>query len=113
MLRSRSVPPATESFGATQPSLGWYLTAVSLLGVVAGMAYMFWWPAVVRHKPYYWLQPGDLWGTVRAAHWIGWGGFSFIYSSHTGLVTLPGFHALLAPVVMLTSKLGMSESAPS
>jgi hypothetical protein len=76
------------------------------------MAYTLWWPAVVRHHSFYWLISGDVWGTVRAAHWIDWGGLAFIYSSNTGLVTLPGFHVLLAPVVALASHLNLSEVAP-
>jgi hypothetical protein len=90
---------------------GWILF-LTLAVVVTGMAYSLWWPAVVRHQTGYWALPGDLWGTVRAAHWIGWGGFSFVYSSQTGLVTLPGFDLLLTPVVMLSSALHLSESAP-
>ena len=85
---------------------------VTLLVVASGMGYSIWWPPVVRHQSWYWLEPGDIWGTVRAAHWVGWGGFSFIYSSRTGLVTLPGFHVLLTPFVMLSSALGLSETAP-
>ncbi len=90
----------------------WWLVAVSAVVVVTGMAYTLWWPAVVRHHSFYWVISGDVWGTVRAAHWIDWGGFSFIYSSNTGLVTLPGFHVLLAPVVALASRLNLSEVAP-
>ncbi|HUY23188.1 MAG TPA: hypothetical protein VMV22_12705 [Acidimicrobiales bacterium] len=80
--------------------------------MLTGMAYTVWWATLVRHRSFYWVVPGDIWGTVRAAHWIGWGGLSFIYSSKTGLVTLPGFHVLLAPIVALASHLGLSESAP-
>jgi hypothetical protein len=88
------------------------LVAVTVLVVATGMTYTLWWPSVVRHSPDYWLVPGDIWGTVRASHWIGWGDFSFIYSSRSGLVTLPGFHLLFTPVVMLSSALGLAESAP-
>ncbi|HXX91739.1 MAG TPA: hypothetical protein VEI83_16090 [Acidimicrobiales bacterium] len=89
-----------------------WLTATAFLVVVTGMAYSLWWPAIVQGHSWYWLYPGDIWGTVRAAHWIGWGDLSFVYSSSTGLVTLPGFHLLLTPVVMLSSALGLSETAP-
>ncbi|HXW81039.1 MAG TPA: hypothetical protein VEJ84_16165 [Acidimicrobiales bacterium] len=85
---------------------------MTVLVIATGMAYTLWWPAVVRHHASYWVEPGDIWGTVRAAHWIAWGGFSFIYSSGTGLVTLPGFHLLLTPFVMLSSALHLSETAP-
>ena len=89
-----------------------WLLAVTATVIASGMAYTLWWSAVVRHQGWYWLAPGDIWGTIRAAHWIDWGAFSYIYSSRTGLVTLPGFHLLLAPVVALSSALGLSESAP-
>jgi len=89
-----------------------WLLALTLMVVASGMAYTLWWPSVVRHQGWYWLAPADIWGTIRAAHWIDWGAFSYIYSSRAGLVTLPGFHVLLAPVVALSSALGLSESAP-
>jgi hypothetical protein len=79
------------------------------------MAYSIWWPLVVRHHGYYWTTPGDLWDTVRVAHYIGWGGLSYVYapSSHAVFVTLPGFATLLAPVVALATRLGLTESAPT
>jgi hypothetical protein len=86
--------------------------AVTLCVMATGMAYGIWWPGVVRHDPSYWTTPGDLWETVRTAHWIGWGAFSFVYSSHTGLLTLPGMPLVLTPVVMLTDALGLVEVAP-
>jgi hypothetical protein len=89
-----------------------WLLFVTLLVVASGMAYTLWWPSVVRHQGWYWLVPGDIWGTIRASHWVDWGAFSYIYSSRAGLVTLPGFNVLLAPVVALSSALGLSESAP-
>lgn len=90
---------------------GW-LIALSVLVVVIGMAYTLWWPPVVRHHPY-WTIPGDIWYTVRTAHWIGWGSLSYVYSNdRSALVTLPGFELLLTPVVMLGSALHLSEVAP-
>ena len=95
----------------TKADIGW-LVAVSVMVVVTGMAYSLWWAALVRHDAWYWIVPSDTWGTVRASHWIDWGGFSFIYNAGTALVTLPGFHLLLAPVVALSSHLHLSETAP-
>ena len=103
--------PKTRKQATARPLTSW-LTAMTVLVIATGMAYTLWWPAVVRHHASYWVEPGDIWGTVRAAHWIAWGGFSFIYSSGTGLVTLPGFHLLLTPFVMLSSALHLSETAP-
>jgi len=95
----------------TKADIAWLVT-ISAMVVLAGMAYTLWWAAVVRHHGWYWVVPGDTWATVRAAHWVDWGGFSFIYNAGTGLVTLPGFHVLLAPVVALSSHLHLSETAP-
>lgn len=91
----------------------WWLTAFTAAIVVTGMAYSVWWPAVVRHEPSFWTTPGDMWFSVRTAHWIGWGSLSYVYSnSRSDLVTLPGFNLLLTPVVMLGSALHLSEVAP-
>ncbi len=74
----------------------WWLAAVTAGVVVTGMAYSLWWATVVRHQSFYWITPGDMWYTVRTAHWIGWGSLSFVYSNYrSALVTLPGFELLL------------------
>jgi hypothetical protein len=80
--------------------------------VATGMAYSFWWAPIVRHHGGYWVVPGDIWLTVRTAHFVGWGSVSYVYSANAAVVTLPGFSVLLAPVVMLSSALGLTESAP-
>src|SRR5580658_8866105 len=85
--------------------------AVTIAFVVTGMAYSLFWAPVVRHHPY-WVTPGDLWATYRAAHWVGWGDLGGIYGAGTALVTFPGILLVLAPVAMLTGALGMSESFP-
>ena len=84
---------------------------IVVLGAAA-IAYLLSWSAVVHHQSYCWAYPQDIWFTIRTAHWIGWGDLSYVYSSHTYLVTLPGFPVLLAPVVKLTAALGLSESSP-
>jgi hypothetical protein len=90
-----------------------WLAAFTAVVVLTGMAYSLWWPAIVRHQSSYWTTPGDMWFTVRTAHWIGWGSFSYVYSnSRSALITLPGFELLLTPVVMLSSALHLSEVAP-
>jgi uncharacterized membrane protein YozB (DUF420 family) len=76
-----------------------------------GMAFTLWWPALVRHHSSYWLTPSDIWSAVRAAHFVQWGGLSYVYSYHSTLLTLPGFNVLLAPIVTLCSALGLSESS--
>ncbi len=91
----------------------WWLAALTGAVILTGMAYCLWWADFVRHQPFYWVTPGDMWFSVRTAHWIGWGSFSFVYSNQrSALVTLPGFELLLTPVVLLSSALHLSELAP-
>jgi hypothetical protein len=81
-------------------------------GVVAsGMAYGLLWAPVVRHQNQ-WIDPGDIWGAYRSAHFIAWGAFGSVYAAGTRLITFPGILLLFAPVAMLTGGLGMSESFP-
>jgi len=49
---------------------------------------------------------------VRNAHYVGWGGLSFVYSAHTSLAALPGFSVVLWPIVTLSSALDLTESSP-
>jgi len=80
--------------------------------VVIGLLYSFFWSPVLHHVGL-WAQPGDLWGTYQAAHFVGWGDIGDIYSAtHAGFITFPGIAVLLAPVAMLTGALGLSESFP-
>lgn len=90
-----------------------WLIGLTLAVMGTGMAYSLLWPPVVRHKHWYWLTPGDLWSTVRAAHYVGWGGLAYVYTYHSALVTLPGYAILLAPVAALGSALHLTEIAPN
>ncbi len=85
--------------------------AVTVAFVMIGMAFSLLWGPVVRHHPY-WVTPGDLWATYRAAHFVGWGDLGGVYGAGTALVTFPGILVVLAPVAMLTGALGFSESFP-
>ena len=86
-------------------SNAWWILGLTLLYVATGMAFSLWWAPVVRHGPDYWIQPGDLLGMVRASGWIEYGGFSYLYSLHSGIVTLPGFSILLTPFVAVSQAL--------
>ena len=86
--------------------------AMTVLTVVSGMAFSLLWPDVVRHHGAYWITPGDMWDTFRAAHYVGWGGMSYVYSSRAVFVTLPAFATLLWPIASLSSALHLTESAP-
>jgi hypothetical protein len=85
--------------------------AMTVAFVVTGMAYSLFWAPVVRHHPY-WVTPGDLWATYRAAHWVGWGDLGGIYGSGAGLVTYPGILVVLAPLAMFTGAFGLTEAFP-
>ncbi len=45
---------------------------VTVVLLVAGMAYSLLWGPVVRHRAT-WVFPGDIWGAYRSAHFIAWG----------------------------------------
>ncbi len=92
--------------------MGLWITACTAAVVVIGMAYSLWWPAVVRHASFYWLVPGDLWGTVREAHWVSSGALSYLYSSGYHLVTFPGMAIVLTPFVVVGTQFHLSESFP-
>lgn len=85
------------------------LTAVAFC--IAGLSYNFLWMQVVHGVPV-WEVPGDIWGTMRDAHFIAWGGFGAVYSTGAGLVALPGMPLLLSPLAALSSALGLSEGFP-
>lgn len=85
--------------------------AAFALGLAAAAAFSFGWGPLVRHHGF-WLVPGDIWATLRSAHFVGWGDLGGVYGAGTGLVALPGFAILLAPVAMLCGALGLSEAFP-
>ncbi len=53
-----------------------------------------------------------MWGIFRGAHYIGWGFLGGVYDPSTGVNSFPGIEILLAPLAMLSSHLGLSESFP-
>ncbi|MGH9100034.1 MAG: hypothetical protein ACRDV8_07380, partial [Acidimicrobiales bacterium] len=85
--------------------------ACTLAVVASGMALSLLWLPLVDHGSG-WLTPGDLWGTFRDAHLVGWGGEADIYQSGTGYLSPPAFPVLLAPVAMASGALHLTESLP-
>ncbi len=83
----------------------------TVLFVVVAMSYSFWWAPVVRHEAF-WIVPGDVWGALRSAHYIGWGDFGGVYGAGTALVTFPGIILVLTPVAMICSAFGLTEDLP-
>ncbi|MDA8310681.1 MAG: hypothetical protein M0Z46_08710 [Actinomycetota bacterium] len=91
------------------------MASVTLLVIVAGMAYCVWWPSLVGyttlpHSTNFWDEPIDMWVTVKASHDIADGLISYIYSNSRPPVTLPGFAVVLTPFVMLATALHLSQS---
>ena len=85
--------------------------SVAALFVAVGLLYSaLWAPLVLHHQ--FWMQPGDIWGSFRAAHYIGWGDLGDIYARGTGYITTPGLAVLLSPFAVLASHFGLSESFP-
>jgi hypothetical protein len=85
--------------------------AITVLSVVAGMLYCFFWGPALYHSNG-WRIPGDIWGTFRSAQFIGWGDLGGVYGAGTALVTFPGILLVMTPVAMLAGALGMTESFP-
>ena len=85
------------------------LAAALVVGV--GMLYTLVWGLLVQHGSH-WVVPGDIWGTFRAAHYVGWGDIGDVYSPQTALVSLPLVTVVLAPVAMLSGHFGLTESLP-
>jgi hypothetical protein len=85
--------------------------AITALSLVTGMAYCLLWSPLVRHT-HQWVVPGDIWGAFRSAQFVGWSDLGNVYGAGTGLVTFPGSLLLFAPVAMITSVFGMTDSFP-
>lgn len=108
----RHSPARGAAPGSRRSGMGVWIAACTVAVVVSGMGYSLWWPAVVRHASFYWLAPGDIWGTVREAHWVSSGALSYLYSSGYHLVTFPGMAIVLTPFVVVGTQLHLSESFP-
>lgn len=102
--------PALHSLFSRLSNRKWACIATVAL-VAIGMTYTLYWEPVVRHHAY-WIVAGDIWGTFRSAHYIGWGDFGGVYAAGTSLITFPGILLVLAPVAMLSGVLGLTEGFP-
>lgn len=100
-----SGPPVSRTQRQPRDSTWIFISIVTVGVVLTGMAYSLWWAPVVRHGFDYWILPGDLLGTARAATYIGNGYVSYLYSLHTALVTLPGFAIAFAPIAKFSQVL--------
>jgi hypothetical protein len=76
---------------------------VSLVYVVLGLVFCFRWGSVVRHTPYLWISPGDLWTTYQASSEAAHGHFGGIYGS--GFLAFPGILVVMAPLGALSNTL--------
>lgn len=86
-----------------------YPMVATALVCAVGLGVMFGVDPIYAHTSG-WYTPGDEWGVFRGAHYVGWGYLGGIYSSGTGIVTLPGFSVLLAPVAMISYHFHLTES---
>jgi len=77
--------------------------------LAVGMVFMVEWNPLVHHLSS-WATPGDLWGMVRAAHYVQWGFLGGIYTPSNGIVTFPGMPILLSPATWLSGNLHLTES---
>jgi hypothetical protein len=85
--------------------------AFAALVCLSGMAYSLFWGNLFHHG-WYWVQPGDLWGTFHTAQFVSWGDIGDVYSGGGELVTFPGISVLLAPVALVVDALHLSISFP-
>lgn len=77
---------------------------VSVLFVILGCAYVFWWAGAVQHKAFLWLVPGDIGGTYLSATELAFGHFGSIYRPEIGHIdAFPGILVLLAPLGALAT----------
>jgi hypothetical protein len=91
--------------------------ALAVLSIVWEMGFSLSWFRFTHfrlrvHSAGGWFEPGDIWTTVHSAHVVAWGDLSHIYSYQWTPIMLPLFAILLAPVVMLSSHLHLTESLP-
>ncbi len=79
--------------------------------LIVGMASTIWWgPALVGKTG--WSLPHDLWGTMIAAQRLARGDLAGLYTSPTGLVSLPGAAVIMVPVVLVAEAAGLSLRVP-
>ena len=79
--------------------------------VVVGILYTFFWDLLVYGNSS-WVDPSDMWGVFRGAHYVGWGYLGGVYNQDTGMVTFPGIAVLLAPAAVVSDWLHLSASIP-
>jgi hypothetical protein len=60
-----------------------------------------------------WALPDDLWGTLTAAQRLAHLDLGGLYTSPTGLVSLPGTAVIMVPIVAVIDAAGMSLQVPS
>jgi hypothetical protein len=86
--------------------------AVAALSVVVtGMAFSLW-SRLVTTGVNEWRMPGDIWGIMRVAHLMGWGGYADIYAHGSLMNAAPGIALVLVPVAKLGDLLNLSEPYP-
>lgn len=67
---------------------------------------------IVRGNDHMWFQAVDLVRWLRASQYIVWGWIGGVYTSGTGVLSLPGLALVLTPVAWLTNVMHLTESFP-
>lgn len=78
--------------------------------LLAGMYTTTWGPTMLGAKQ--WALPYDIWGTLIAAVRLAHGNIGGLYTSPTGLVSLPGAVVILVPIAVVISVAGLSLHIP-
>ncbi len=82
----------------------------SILLIVVGMYTTTWGPTMIGRSE--WALPYDLWGTLVAATRLAHLDLGGIYTSPTGLVSLPGAAVILVPCAAVIAAAGLSLQIP-
>lgn len=83
---------------------------VALITASAAMALSLTLPWVLGLRG--WWMGSDVWWTIESARWMADGGAMTVYHANPWYAALPGFLALIAPVVKLGDALGLVDGAP-
>ena len=109
--QSRTINDATPHRAGQWIALRSCPLAMTVTTVILGMAYSLWWGPLVYHGSY-WITPGDLWGTYKAAQVINWGYLGGVYTAGASLVSFPGIALVLAPCARLIGLFHLSIPYP-
>lgn len=109
MRKSASLLPESRS------PLAWHdrRFAIALMVVaIAGCGFLSFGVGELPGMPPQWFMSHDVWWTTNSAQYVSYGGLGTVYAANPWYSALPGFPALLAPVVALGDRLGLTPGFP-